>query len=167
MYRQLRLVAASAAAPAALLAALLVLAACGNEGRTSSPTEPLFPAAATPTPTPLGSPNGLYYFNLGRESGTGSPEVQILVDNVTLYSGPLLAVSPWDYDVYPLYLSGSLGDLSAGRHTLTLRLTSQEFSPDTYGLIAAVNADGHQVASWHESVTLATGGAWTGEFVLD
>lgn len=149
--------------PAALLG-LAVLAACGGDNRNYSPTAPPIPAAQ-PTPTPQSSSKVIYFLSLRHDSEMRSPEAQILIDDIVLFSGPMFTGSPWDDG--PTTVSGSLESLPAGRHTVTLEITRQDLSPDTYRLTAIVNLGTQQLGSWHEPVTLATGGAWTGEFELD
>ena len=74
-----------------------------------------------------------------------------------LYSGPLFTGSPWDYHVSPLFLSGTVSGLAAGRHTLSLRVTRQENSPARYRVSAHIQVGTQQIAIWDESATLATG----------
>lgn len=104
----------------------------------------------------------------------------MLADGVVIYSGPPLGGDFYYYGHYysePLFVSGDLPRafaLEEGRHTLALRVTRQAVSPATYHVSGRVEAV-HQVngvnvdaqgASWEESVTLATGDAWTGVFEI-
>lgn len=141
--------------------ALLVLAACG--GDSYSPTQPPTPSPAPPTVT------ANYTFAFPYYSSPRPHEVQVLLDGVVLFSGPLLADYYEDY-----YLSGDLGALAVGRHTLGLKVTRQDPSPTTYLVSARVEAVRKvnsvtvesQGASWEEHVSLATGDAWTGVFEI-
>lgn len=147
-------------APMTLVAvAVLVLAACSGDHSQS-------PTAVPISTSPPGSITGSYFLNLNQDAGTRPLDVELQVDGVVLYSGPLFTGSPWDYHVSPLFLSGTVSGLDAGRHTLTLRVIRQENSPERYRVSAHIQVGTQQIAIWDESATLATGSSWTGEFVL-
>ena|SRR5688572_4514535 len=156
-----------------LATALVLLAACGGDSGYS-PTAPRTPLPP-PTPAPVGGLlQGHFYFSVG--SSNRPEEVQVLVDGVLVYTGPLVEPSPWDYHPYPTWLSGYFTAPAVGHHTLSLRVTRQPVSPERYALYSELQlhrteTDGtilsnRSVASWHEAVTLATGDAWTGTFQI-
>src|SRR5687768_15747972 len=150
--------------------ALLVLAACGDDN-SYSPTAPPTPAPPPPAPVPSGSSvTANYTLGVYTEGGSGVEEVQVFIDGGIICTGNLQGY--WDYD--GLCNSGDLGTLAAGRHTLTVKVTRQAVSPTRYDVSNRVEVvlkvDGvtvdSQRASWEESVTLATGDAWTGVFEI-
>ncbi len=147
--------------------ALLILAAC--DGTNESPTHPWLPRVGVVTAN--------YHLSLHGDPVQPLREVQVLADGVVVYSGPPMGSGIYDfYYDDPWFVSGDLGTLTleAGRHTLALRVTRQAVSPTTYHVSARVEAV-HKVngvtvdtqgASWEESVTLATGDAWTGVYEI-
>ncbi len=153
------------AAPGAkTAAAFLVLAACGGDSYT--PTE----ARILPSPSPpVSAVTATFTFAFPYYASPRPHDVEVPLDGVVRFSGPLQAHYYEDY-----YLSGDLGALAAGRHTLSLKVTRQDPSPTTYLVSARVEAV-HRVngvpvdsqgATWEEHATLATGAAWTGVFEI-
>ena len=143
--------------------AIVLLAACGGDGGYS-PTAP--PTLAPPPP--VGSVAGGYSLVVNwLPPEPGDTEGQILLDGAALYTGPLLTCSPWDYGSCAPAHSGTWGELTSGRHTLSLRVTRQGFSPARYSVSGEIWSYQRQAAVWNEEVTLATGEAWTIEFEVD
>lgn len=147
-----------------LAMAVVVMAACDGD-RGYSPTAP-----PPPPPPPVSSGSSVTAnYTLGvYHNQAGVEEVQVLLDGVVLCTGSLQGY--WDYDGACNY--GDLGILAVGRHTLAVRIARQAVSPTRYDVSNRVElvlkADGvtvdSQGAFWEESVTLATGQAWTGAF---
>jgi hypothetical protein len=147
----------------------VLLAACDGGGGYN----PTLPPAPTPTPTYVVA--GTYVIYLGNEESDYPTEVQVLLDSAVIYTGPLLR--SFYYSYYPddpPFVSGRLGSLSTGRHTLSLRILETAHGRETFSLSGRLELTleingwtvDSQGASWEESVRLGAGEAWTGEFEI-
>jgi hypothetical protein len=144
----------------------VLLAACDGDGGYN----PTLPPAPTPTPTSVVA--GTYVIYLGNEESDYPTEVQVLLDSAVIWSGPLLRSFYYPDD--PPFVSGRLGSLSTGRHTLSLRILETAHGRETFSLWGRLELtlyiNGQTVdsqgASWEESVRLGVGEVWTGEFEI-
>ncbi len=141
-----------------IAAVLLILAACGGDSSYTL-------TAPAPLPPPAGSVVG--GFSLGFDwlpPHPGNPEGQILLDGVALYTGPLLTCSSGHSGGCAPRHSGAWEEISAGRHTLSLRVTRQGISPARYSVSGEIWSYERRAAAWNEEVTLATGDEWAVDF---
>lgn len=147
----------------ALAAAVTLLAACDG----SSPTQP--------KPVVTSSVTTGYSMDISDAAGSVPQEVEVRYDGALVHRGGLV-VYPWDYGGAPTHVAGELGAPAAGRHTIELRVTQQSSSPTHYLVRARVElvlkenglaVGSRALASWDQSVRLATGESWRGDFEID
>jgi hypothetical protein len=100
--------------------------------------------------------------------------VEVLLDGVAVAGTRITPPTEFEYyeDVPLLRAEGDLSPPAPGRHTLSLRVTQQHTSPYVYRISGRVDlvwqhGNSSNAARWdQERVVLATGEAWTGEFVV-